>query len=237
MKCATFNALADAYIGYGDYSHVAPDLLLPNARTSGVIQLINDLDADVVGLQEVDRSLREAFDEIGNWQTFWSPKGRNKPDGCLTLVKRGVTVDDFNTHYYTDGSGHVMQSLEIGQILFANTHIKWAPLASPDHAGIYQTAELLSRLGPDKTTVIFADCNDRPSGPVRRLIEEAGFVNAADDEPTAIVNKELISLDILAVRGIAAAQIATRYDPINIPNMACPSDHIPLVATIGVSCF
>lgn len=70
MKCATFNVLADAYINKGDYSHVDPDLLLPNARTSGVIKLVGDLNADVVGLQEVDKYLLEAFDKTGNWQTF-----------------------------------------------------------------------------------------------------------------------------------------------------------------------
>ncbi|MBC7546329.1 endonuclease/exonuclease/phosphatase family protein [Candidatus Saccharibacteria bacterium] len=235
MKCATFNVLADAYISYANYSHVAPDLLLPNARISGVVQLVNDLDADVIGLQEVDKTLLKALDETGNWQTFWSPKGLDKPDGCLTLVKHDVAVGDFNTHYYADESGHVMQSLEIGQILFTNTHIKWAPIGGPDHAGINQTAELISRLGPDRAAVIFADCNDRPGGPVRRLIEKAGFINAADDEPTATVNKELISLDILAVRGIAAVQVTTPYYPANIPNRVCPSDHIPLLVTIEVS--
>lgn len=69
---------------------------------------------------------------------------------------------------------------------------------------------------------------------MRRIIEEAGFNNVVDDEPTAIVNKEIVSLDILAVRGIAATQIATRYNPANIPNTNCPSDHIPLLVAIDV---
>ena len=235
MRCATFNVLADAYIGYGDYSHVDPELLLPNARTNGIIQLINNIGADVIGLQEVERPLLQALDQTGNWQTFWSPKGRDKADGCLTLVRHGIEVGDFNTHHYSDKSGHVMQTLGIGQTVFANTHIKWAPLDSPVHAGVNQTAELLSRLGLKRPAVIFADCNDRPGGPVRRLVEKAGFVNASDDEPTAIVNQELISLDILAVRGIVATHIAKQYHPADIPNKECPSDHIPLVAVLEVS--
>ena len=235
MKCATFNVLADAYIGYGDYSHVDPELLLPNARTNGIIQLIESLGVDVIGLQEVEKPLLQALDQTGNWQTFWSPKGRNKVDGCLTLVKHGITVDDFDTHYYADGSGHVMQTLNIGQVIFANTHIKWAPLDSTNHAGINQTTELLSRLGAKQPAVIFADCNDKPGGPVRRLIEGAGFVNASDDEPTAIVNQELVSLDIIAIRGIVATHISTQYHPHDIPNRDCPSDHIPLVAELKIN--
>lgn len=232
MKCATFNVLADAYIGYGDYSRVDPELLLPNARINGIIKLIDGLEADVVGLQEAELPLLQALDRTGNWQTFWSPKGRDKADGCLTLVKHGIEVNNFDTHHYGDGSGHVMQTLSIGRTVFANTHIKWAPLDNPDHVGVNQTTELLSQLGLEQPAVIFADCNDRPRGPVRRMIEGAGFVNTSDGEPTAIVNQELVSLDILAVRGIAAIHVAKQYHPADIPNKDCPSDHIPLVAQL-----
>ncbi len=233
MRCASFNVLADAYTSYGDYSHVDPELLLPNARTDGIVRLIDNLEADVVGLQEVEAPLLQALDQTGSWQTFWSPKGLDKADGCLTLVKPGIEVDDFDTHRYGDGSGHVMQTLSIGQAIFANTHIKWAPLDEPDHAGIIQTTELLNRIGLERPAVIFADCNDRPGGPVRRLIEAAGFVNASDGEPTAIVNQELFALDIIAVRGIAATHIANRYHPADIPSWDCPSDHIPLLAELA----
>lgn len=54
MRYATFNVLADAYIGYGDYSRVEPELLRPGARTQKLVQLVDSLEADVVGLQEVE---------------------------------------------------------------------------------------------------------------------------------------------------------------------------------------
>lgn len=232
MRCATFNVLADAYTGYGDYSHVAPELLLPNARTQDLVRLIGDLQADVIGLQEVEEPLVRALDETEDWQTFWTPKGRNKPDGCLTVVKRGLEVAEFNTHEYSDGSGHIAQTLSIGQVVFANTHIKWAPADSTDHIGVGQTKELLEQIGAGGQAVIFADCNDRPNGPVRRLVENAGFSNICEDEPTAIVNQELVALDLLAVRGIEARCITRKYDLANMPNRDCPSDHIPVVAEL-----
>lgn len=79
MRCASFNVLADAYIGYGDYSHVDPELLVPRARLRGIVQLIHHLRADVIGLQEVEEPLVQALDETGNWQNFGRQKSVVKP--------------------------------------------------------------------------------------------------------------------------------------------------------------
>jgi mRNA deadenylase 3'-5' endonuclease subunit Ccr4 len=235
MLAATFNTLADAYIGNGDYSHVDPDLLLPNARTSGLIRLIDELEADVIGLQEAEAPLVQALSESGNWQAFWSSKERGKADGCLTLVKPGIEVQDFETHAYNDGSGHIMQILRIGQIAFANSHIKWAPADSAEHIGVGQMAELLDKLGMQQPSVIFADSNDRPGGPVRRLVENAGFADVFGDMPTALVDHRPVALDLLAVRGMTATNITRNYNVQDIPNADCPSDHIPLVAELEFS--
>ena len=235
MRCATFNVLADAYIGYGDYSHVDPGLLLPNARTQGLVQLIDSLDVDVIGLQEAEEALVRGLDETGDWQTFWSPKRRGKLDGCLTLVKRGIEISEFYTHPYDDQSGHIMQAVRIGQVVFANTHIKWAPVDAPQHIGVTQTTELLNQIGPEQPAVIFADCNDRPNGPVRQLVEKAGFINVCGDYPTALVDQEPVALDLLAVRGITARCMTKDYHLTEIPNRDCPSDHIPVVAELEIN--
>ena len=236
LKCATFNVLANAYTSYGDYSYVEPGLLLPGARTQGIIDVVNNLDAEVVAMQEAEELLLREIGKTGVWQTFWSPKGHGKPDGCLTLVKRGIDVDDFDTYHYTDKHGHIVQTLNIGNTTFANTHIKWSPDSDPNHLGVSQTSELLKLLCDEDRAVIFADCNDRPGGPVRGLIENAGFVNVLDDEPTAFVNNsELAALDLISLRGLTGRQIATRkYDITKIPNRECPSDHIPLVAELDI---
>jgi len=139
MRCATFNVLADAYTGYADYSHIDPELLLPQARAQGIVRLVNELGVDVVGLQEAEEPLVETFRQAGNWQALWSSKGRGKPDGCLTLVRHGIEIQRFDTHPYSDSSGHIMQLVRIGHVVFANTHIKWAPADSPEHIGVAQT--------------------------------------------------------------------------------------------------
>lgn len=235
MRAATFNVLADAYLGNGDYSHVDPDLLKEGSRTQGILRAIDSLHADIVGLQEAEEPLLDALSESGNWQTFWSPKELGKPDGCLTLVKPGIEVNGFETHAYRDGSGHIMQILRIGQTAFANTHIKWAPADSFNHVGVGQVTELLDKIEADNAAVIFADSNDKPGGPVRQLIENAGFVDIFGDTPTAVVNGEAVALDILAVRGMASRRISKNYNVLSIPNEDLPSDHIPLVLEFEIA--
>lgn len=140
-------------------------------------------------------------------------------------------MSGFATHPYNDQSGHIAQSLRIGRLVFANTHIKWAPVDVSQHIGVAQTATLLGHIGPEGPAIIFADCNDKPHGPVRQLIEGAGFVNVCDG-PSALVNQEPVSLDLLAVRGVVAKCITDNYPLATIPNKDCPSDHIPLVAEL-----
>lgn len=234
LNCASYNALADAYLHYGDYRHVAPDLLIPEARIPHHLRLVTNLRADVIGLQEVEQPLVAALRAAGKWQQFWSPKEGGKPDGCLMLVRRGIPVVDFTTHAYSDDSNHIMQSVIIGGVVFANTHIKWAPAGQRNHSGIAQTEELLEQLSTKRRAVIFADCNDRPNGPVRRLVEQAGFINTCGNEPTALIGQERAALDLIAVRGVRATRIKTAFRPEDIPNIECPSDHIPVMASIEV---
>lgn len=227
-RCASWNVLADPYLEYGDYSHVPQELLLPGARLPFVMGVVNKLDVDIIGLQEADFALFTAFNATGEWQVFWSPKGNNKPDGCLTLVKRGITTTNFWSRYYSDGSDHVAQSVDVGDVEFVNTHIKWPP----DTHGRVQVTELLGWLGREKPAVVMTDCNDRPHGPVRALFDEAGFSNTCSFMPTAFVDQKLAALDLLTVRGTRAEHIETGFDPTGIPSIACPSDHIPVVANI-----
>lgn len=232
MRIATFNVLADAYIGWGDYSHADPKLLTAGARLSHIVRQVNDLNADVIGLQEADRNLVEAFESDPRWQSLWLPKGRGKSDGCLTLVASGVDIVDYIPGRYEDGSGHVFQVTQIGKRAIANTHIRWAPAEDPEHVGVLQARQLLRVLDNYQVAAILADCNDRAGGPVRTLVGKAGFAELSSDKPTAFFNQELAELDLLAIRGIKGRLRPNDYDLTTIPNRSCASDHIPLVADL-----
>lgn len=235
LTFATFNVLADAYTSYGDYGHVEPSLMVPGARHEHLSRLVNELNADVIGLQEADHNLVEMFEDDKHWQTLWLQKGRNKPDGCLTLVRSGVDIEAYEPHAYNDGTGHVYQLLSIGGLAVVNTHLKWAPLDDPNHISSAQTKEVLTALGAEQPAVILADCNDEPGGPVQTMVEKAGFTNLAAEIHTSVVDKELLSIDLLAIRGVSGHLIGRSYDLRSIPNEQCASDHIPVVAEVTVA--
>lgn len=122
--------------------------------------------------------------------------------------------------------------LVIGGVVFVNTHIKWSEACDPNHSGIAQTKELLEWLSQEERVVILADCNDRPGGPVRALLEEAGYTNVCGNEPTALINQKPAAIDVIATKGVPARRVKTRFRPKGIPTVDCPSDHIPVMACI-----
>lgn len=207
-------------------------LVYRRLRTDALTAFIASLNADLVGLQEVEKPLIESLAATGQWNTFWSQK-LDAPDGCLMLARKEIAVDEFETHHFSDGSGHVMQMLKVGSVVVANTHIKWE---LPSR--IAQANELLTRIGAAPHAVLLGDWNDRPGGPARKLVADAGFKNVWGDEPTAyIANREgPAAIDLLAIRGLTARPIAVEigegFDLNEIPSKRCPSDHIPVMAQI-----
>lgn len=226
MKVTSFNVLADAYLKNGDYSRVEPELLRPGARNRSLVRLIQNLDSDILGLQEVEQPLVDELVDTSKWQAFYTQK-TSKPDGCLTLVKNEIPIDNQVEYRHEDDSGHVYQITQVGNIAIANTHIKWAPADDPNHIGLGQVRELLQSLagGP---AIILGDCNDRPGGPIRQLLAKSGFTDANESLMTAIVDGELAALDLTSTRDVKATSAGEYLNPRTIPNHNCPSDHIPI---------
>lgn len=191
----TYNVLADDYIKNGDYRHATANMN-KGGRTNGLVNFIAGLGADLIGLQEVEQPLIDALVARDQWQEpFWSQK-QGSSDGCLTLVKKHITVNDFSTHYFSDGSGHVVQELVIGETLVGNTHIDWELRAR-------QLRELLART--DGSALLLGDFNIRPEEPERDLIPAKGFNNVWGDKPTAAGQQRLTSW-----RSVVWPQLATQ---------------------------
>ena len=227
LRCATFNVLADAYLDHGDYSHADPELLKPQGRLPYLLRTITDLEADVIGLQEVEAWLLEALRATRRWQIFWTPKIGGKPDGCLMLVNSNIEVADFKSIQYRDGSNHVMQWVLINGVTMLNTHIRWDLFYR-----VSQAQRVLGELG-ERPAVILADSNDRPGEPVHELIEQAGFWNVWGDAPTALIGSEHAPIDLLAVRGVDACREGTLSPLDGIPTLQCPSDHVPVMVELA----
>ncbi len=232
LTVASWNVLADAYIRYGDYTHVPTELLGAGARIPHVLAALSKIDADVIGLQEVDEQLLAALRQANEWEVLWSPKKGNKPDGCATLIRPNIPVQGWSTLGYLDGSGHIAQLVMIGGTCITNTHLKWAPAGTADHPGVAQLRQLLEQLAYCSKSMVLADSNDLPGGPLRTMLRDSGFVGVDDETPTAKVDGRLVALDIAATRGVSVMPVDLGIWADITMSTVCPSDHIPIAASI-----
>ena len=91
FKAATYNVLANAYIRPDRYPEVPSELLRPDRRIPGLARHVEQLDADLLCLQEVED---ETFDILTqrlnslDYDGRFEKKGQNKPDGAATFFRR-----------------------------------------------------------------------------------------------------------------------------------------------------
>lgn len=235
LRLASFNVLAVAYLNHGTYTPGAITLLRGPERVPRLVQTIENLGADIIGLQEVETSLVSALSATQKWHLLWTRKSGDKPDGCLLMVRRGIGMFKFDDMTFPDGTGHVMQSVEIGGVTIVNTHLKWSPEQSKRHFGVEQAQTVIGHL-QNRPAVVMGDCNGRPGGRVRALFDENGFCNAWGDLPTALIVKDGVSerapIDLIAGRGVKIVSAGMPPEVDGIPNRRCPSDHVPILADI-----
>ena len=157
LRVVSWNVLADAYVRADWFPFTDPALLLPGARVRAVLTQAARLDADVLALQEADTELAEAAkDALVGYDVRWCPKGRGRPDGCLTAVRPPWTVTSERALHYSDGSpasGHVAHIVNVEHadgsvVTVANTHLRFASDGTPSdsHIGVRQSVELAAAL-------------------------------------------------------------------------------------------
>lgn len=244
----TWNVLADAYLQRDRYPDLSESLRNHETRGRAIAQIVAEASRDVIALQEAEPALAEELSDAlgGNWTIRWCPRGRNRPDGCLTAVRRRWTIiDDVRMDYQvgsepTGDVAHILTIENKGRSLtIANTHLPWVPPGTPrsQHRGARQARALANRLADMSSVVVVAgDVNDGPAGPVRQVLTAAGWSELVGHEPTALIRGEPRLLDLIAVRG-AAGRAESRPVPMlltgsSIPSWDCPSDHVPVTATV-----
>lgn len=250
LRILSWNVLADRYLDFESYVGLPDRLRRPTERWPAVAAVAADADRDVVALQEAEPALVDQLrNELGSdWDVRWCPKGQGRTDGCLTAVHRRWMVVDESRIQYPDGSppsGHVAHLLTISRkdhrIVVANTHLRWAPpnLDPPKHQGLVQARALVKALDDGQPVVIVGDLNDEPDGPIRRHLADSGFREVQGRAPTALIRAECKALDVIAVRAATGhadeGPITVPSDGAEIPSTACPSDHVPVLATLQLA--
>jgi mRNA deadenylase 3'-5' endonuclease subunit Ccr4 len=239
----TWNVLADAYCVPSRYPNTPLTMLAPGARDELIIGTILAGSADVVCLQEVQEGLaRGLASALGDtFDVRWLQK-RGRPDGCLTIVRWPWVVYSDHALYYNNAdnataatSGHIAQVFGLRNgadtIALANTHLRWGDgTPGMGQIGLRQANELINYLDTNfdsQPVVVLGDINDRPGGPIRQLLSEAGFVEHQGDAPTAVVDAVPTGLDVVCAR-CATKRSSSRhpYPTAPLPRTRYPSDHV-----------
>jgi len=252
---ATWNCLADAYVTPGRYPDSPADLLDPAIRRPLVLDVIGRLSAvaDLVCLQEAEADLAHDLAEIhGVDRVWWSPKQRNRPDGCVAVLAATSLweVVDHRVHPFDDATpptGHIVQLLDVAHersvLTVANTHLRWAPDDDIDHIGARQAAELARLARHDAHPwVVCGDLNvdglARPHHPVFRELTGAGLRLVEHADHTAVVAGTHQQLDhVVASRSLDGGELGdvvlTGRERLRaLPDDDCPSDHFPVVVRL-----
>jgi mRNA deadenylase 3'-5' endonuclease subunit Ccr4 len=257
FTAATYNVLATAYLGRGDYSAVPEGLLDPAYRLDALVRHVAGLDADILCLQEVEAAafvaLKAGLGFLG-YAGRLELKGRGKPDGCATFyrtarfaLRRAVRLDYRDSEKGPgEHSGFVALLLALeaeGRVLgVANTHLRWDRPGTPrdEQVGHRQAAELLGKCGgfdpPCDGWVVCGDFNRGPSSDVVATLRQAGFEFAHAGRPhvrSAVAKGRASLIDYLfhtkslTARPVDPPPISGRTV---LPSAEQPSDHLALLA-------
>jgi len=246
FTAATYNVLATAHLGRGDYSRVPPAVLDPVARTAAVARHVAALAADLIFLQEVEDDVFDAVQAAlpGHRGTLEKRDGRG--EGCATFWRDGWrAVSERRVDYYDKDRRlalvHLFEPPGGTHILgAANTHLTWDAPGTPagSQKGHRQAEALVSFLGgtkpPPDGWIVAGDFNRSPGGEVLALFAGVGFANAHASCPPAATfasHGKGRQIDFLLH---TARLIAEPDPPPELPEvMPCvgePSDHLPLAA-------
>lgn len=254
----SYNVLADSYIKTEWYPHADKALLQNDARREFLLETIKAQNADVYCLQEVELDFVVYLDEqlsAEGYQSFYSPKDHDKPDGCATLIRtESFEFIAQQRWFYEDArdsegenSGHVALILHVlfkkRPVTIINTHLKWSG-SSDDLMDQWAYRELKHLLSnhrewrrKNESRIIVGDFNLEPQSEVLQLLYDAGFhdAHAGSEQATCFANGAPKRIDYIfhdkdfESEGEAPREISADA---SLPSRDCPSDHCPVKAKL-----
>lgn len=257
FKVATYNVLASAYIKPAWYEGVPEHLLQAESRVPALVHHIEELNADILCLQEVEVDVFAALKNrlvSQGYEGHYEQKGHGRPDGCSTFIRKGMfTVQSSQRLEYHDQesgpeeiSGHVALLLALKHdehvIGVANTHIRWSKPGTlrDEQVGYRQVMELIATCKQFEPAcrdwIACGDFNYKPDSDVVRAMRDAGYAFAHADRPhirTAVANGRAKLIDyVFHTAGLRAKPLdpAVITDASKLPSPDQPSDHLVLMA-------
>jgi mRNA deadenylase 3'-5' endonuclease subunit Ccr4 len=210
--------------------------------------------ADLCCLQEVEDEtftfLERQLGAVG-YEGRLTKKGRGRPDGCATFLRRRradlreCTRLEYHEQPEGRSSGHVAQILllviENRMLGVANTHLTWDPPETLPEAAYAtrQVQELLAHLSEGRyrsiSCLVCGDFNCTPDSAAVHMMGGAGFsqTHAPSAGATYGANGQAKMIDYIFYRGALRPEplpVVGVRDETVLPNASQPSDHVPVVA-------
>lgn len=259
----SYNLLAPSYKRDAATNKEAADEAAWRARVAQQLLLVEDAGLpDVVGLQEywcaspAYTALWRSFAEKHGYHMAVSPRTGGKQDGLCTLVRASrlrVRAEALQTLSYDDWGDRVAQVLVVdvadaGALALVNTHLTFphpnahdGPMRSEQARKLGEVARALA---PRASVCLFGDMNGDARDPaVQQLVASGGLTPMSDaagrveDGWVSHLNHngELAACDWAFAAGRCRvrewALLGSRDD---LAGGRLPSDHRPLVATVGL---
>lgn len=249
LRLITWNVLAPSYADPRWYPVVAPADLNGQTRMRRVARWLDEHDADVVCLQEVEQSAFDELDAIfGATHLGCFARKQGAPDGCALFVRRDLSPQKPSVIRFGDFPAAagcrqlaVATRMTMGDagLVVAVTHLKWDDPGTPlEQAwGPRQTRVLLDELRvsyPDQPILVCGDLNIEAGSQVDRQMREEGLVEAWDgEEPplTCNIGQDARKLDHIYFDDGWTAEVVPGLsldDSTVVPSRELPSDHAPL---------
>ncbi len=251
LSLATWNVLADAYVGRDAHPGAPSRLLTAGARSEaicdGVVDLIRNLGAGVVCLQEAEPSLLPHIQERctrHGWEVNWSPRGHGEPDGLVAIVCAPWMLSSTTPLTYADDRSYLAQRIELLhndlKVVLYNTHFRWAD--DDGRTTGRQGAELAHWVAAEQVpTLVVGDLNAAPGSSALTQLRSVGCVDVhpgSDWRTAAFPGIGAVRVDYILVRGGTGTPIPVSSlqieDARPLPDERLPSDHAPLAARIEI---
>jgi mRNA deadenylase 3'-5' endonuclease subunit Ccr4 len=253
---ATYNVLANAYIRRDWYPRTPPRLLLPEERVPAVARRLRALGADLLCLQEVERSTFATYAAhlaLAGYNGRHAQRPDGRPDGCVIFLRGPMSAWRSHVVIDLDDDGAPRRTRRIAQMAcvdvggrrlgIVNAHLEWDAPDTPADLQIAprQVARLLAARAPVDDCagwIVCGDFNATPESPAVHAIRSAGLTASHGDRPppTCNANRHARAIDYLFHdAALVASPRAMRPLAADapLPGPDEPSDHLPVVAAFS----
>ncbi|MFI0444504.1 endonuclease/exonuclease/phosphatase family protein [Actinomadura sp. 6N118] len=249
FTAVTYNVLAQSFARPDRYPLCPPEALNPFRRHALLLTRLEELDADLLCLQELEPAIYDRLRaRLETTHDAAYVQRSQRPDGLAVFARRALFggLEHHELHFQAQRRGDddlaliVRLTLDGRPLHVACTHLAWQPESTPraEHVGHHQMLELLAHrdaTAPDDTWIFAGDFNAISQSIVVAAALEQGMDESCRSQrpwDTCAINGRPRKLDYLL---FSTGRLEPRpgilpklFRDTALPSLTEPSDHLPL---------